>query len=285
MARDRIDPERHAVVGRGGYSAVYAVSARRVGKLVPVPPERRGDRSLTSSEPNDNPWRELHIHRLADRLPPGDRVVRTASSAFDGESLHIMMERYDGDVGSLLRQPDGGEPPGDLVRSVCLQVLQGYDALWGALGFYHGDAGPSNVLYRRVRRNPRDTLRIGGKDVVFDNAGVRVAISDFGSAVVRDFPMGRAERAYYSRIKDGGLTNAWQFMALLAEGVAPGHPGLARLLLSAALYYRVGGAGGRPAFYVFDRARPGWPADRVVGAVLGWDADRPASPGGPARRR
>ena len=261
-----IDPLKNKCIGKGGYSSIYAIDSKTAGKLISVPVERITDRSLTSFTPNDNPWRELHIHALINKtLPVSARVVRMVSNTFDGSSLHIIMDRYDGDVNSLL-QSDPVNMRNELVKSVCIQLIQGYNYLWSKLGFHHGDAGPGNLLFKKVKRNPKEKLVVGRNKIVFDNAGVRIAVSDFGSALVKEFPMNIDEKEYYSQVcTDKGVSiNVWEHLAFIAD-LVPEHTKLSNLVYKSVLFYRA-----NKDIYVVDRVKPGWSLNKILSDIETW---------------
>lgn len=262
-----IDKKKHKLIGKGGYSSIYAIDAKTAGKLIPVPVERRTDRSFTSLTHNDNPWRELHIHMLINKkLPVSARAVRMVSNTFDGSSLHILMDRYDGDVDSLFKSAKP-ESKNELVISVCIQLIQGYHYLRSKLGFHHGDAGPGNLLFKNVKRNRTERLPFGRKQIVFDNAGVRIAVSDFGSALVKEFPMESFEKEYYSQetSTDTGVSiNVWEHLAFIAD-LVPDHVGISNLVYKSVHFYRA-----NKDIYVVDQVKPGWSLDNILADIEAW---------------
>lgn len=138
-----IDPAKHEKVGEGGFGAVYRISKKTVGKLVPAAPDPGGGLPADA-----NPWREVHIHSRVNRLldrDPSVRAVRMLSHAFDGRYMHILMESYDGPP----RPPAGERPPRNRPRRPPAKRLRP-----GRRGLQRVVQG-HRILPRRPRRGKR----------------------------------------------------------------------------------------------------------------------------------
>jgi hypothetical protein len=132
------------------------------------------------------------------------------------------------------------------------------------IGFFHGDPGEANVLYRSVKRR-RETLRVGRETVDFDNAGVRLAVADFGSSLVDGLPLSETERVYYPG-KCGAKEvprDAWEVLHDVAER-AWWHPGLAELLYNAVTFRRFD-----KGIYTVREANPEWGVRETLRALAG----------------
>jgi hypothetical protein len=105
--------------------------------------------------------------------------------------------------------------------------LGGVRPIVHASGFlFHGDPGLKNVLFRRVPRK---------KNI---NAGISIAVSDFGTALIDNFVLSKEERKYYKKCKESKIPNdAWSVWSDIADAF-PSHKGLEELVMEGMLFRR-----------------------------------------------
>jgi hypothetical protein len=123
-----------------------------------------------------------------------------------------------------------------------------------------------NVLFRRIPLKNNCRLKIGDDEVVFNNAGISIAISDFGTALIDDFVLSKDERTFYKKCKKSKIPkDAWSIWSEIADTV-PSHDGLQKLITEGALFRRV-----TENLYVFHGDTPsGWNLHRATNAILAW---------------
>lgn len=196
-----LDGKKFELLAAGGGNNVglFQYDAHTVGKVMKISDKRRRQESapvLDTEDYNENPWREIHVHKRVNALIGRgvQNLVRFHRYLIRGDHLILFVERFDGSLDGILAAMDA-----EAVRSVFFQILFAFVTLQDKLGFYQGDPGATNVLYRAADRKKTPYFRYTFRGTAFrvPNKGHYVAVADYGNAIVDDFALSRNEKTYY----------------------------------------------------------------------------------------
>lgn len=170
-----------------------------VGKVMEISDRRRaqeGARALDTQTYSENPWREVEVHRRVNGLiARGARnLVRLDRHLVLDRHIVLLLERFDGDLGAVIDRLDA-----KALRSVFFRTLFALALLQSKLGFYQGDFGPRNLLYRAQPGPDSHDYTLAGTTYRVPNEGYHVAVADYGNAIIRGFELAPFEREYYPR--------------------------------------------------------------------------------------
>ena len=91
------------------------------------------------------------------------------------------------------------------------------------LGFFQGDFGETNILYKRIPKTTKYFHYVyNGKKYRVPNEGYKIAISDYGNAIIQKFELAKYEKEYYS-IQLSKRIELYEILLLLLESIRKVH--------------------------------------------------------------
>jgi hypothetical protein len=212
---ENLDVSKLKLLGKGGFGEAYKVDDMTVLKTLTLMEDRNYAKKehfkhLDTLDYNENPWREIHIHKLVNNLLK-KKYTQNAVMFYGYEhnskeiKLSLYRELYDLSLEEFLvdinkRLQNNAKNNEDIeitIKSVLFQTLHGFMVLQKKLGFYQGDPGPRNVLIKKVTPGGFWKYVINGDDFYVPNCGYIACIADFGNSIVRDFELADFEKSYY----------------------------------------------------------------------------------------
>ncbi len=136
---------------KGGNNLGYIdFDKNKIGKIIYLPEERKINKTLDSYGYNDNPYREIEIHKECNKLVKEkltSNLVKYYKYYEYENNIILIIEKYDGDLISIIDKLTLDE-----LWSIFGQIFITFIILQDKLGFYQGDFGPSNILYKKVNK-------------------------------------------------------------------------------------------------------------------------------------
>jgi serine/threonine protein kinase len=182
---------------KGGNNLGYIdFDKNKIGKIIYLPEERKINKTLDSYGYNDNPYREIEIHKECNKLV-NDKLTSNLVKYYKyyqyENNIILIIEKYDGDLISIIDKLTLDE-----LWSIFGQIFITFIILQDKLGFYQGDFGPSNILYKKVNKsNKFFDYNINGINYKIPNCGYKIVISDYGNAIIKKFIIADYEKEYY----------------------------------------------------------------------------------------
>jgi serine/threonine protein kinase len=182
---------------KGGNNLGYIdFDKNKIGKIVYLPEDRKINKTLDSYGYNENPYREIEIHKECNKLVKEkltSNLVKYYKYYEYENNIILIIEKYDGDLISIIDKLTLDE-----LWSIFGQIFITFIILQDKLGFYQGDFGPSNILYKKVNKRKKFfDYNINGINYKIPNCGYKIVISDYGNAIIKKFILADYEKEYY----------------------------------------------------------------------------------------
>ena len=85
------------------------------------------------------------------------------------------------------------------------------------LGFYQGDFGLTNILYKKVNKSKKYFIyKYNGDKFRVPNEGYEIFVSDYGNALIKTFKLEQSEKEYYD-IKIEKKIELYEILILLSK--------------------------------------------------------------------
>lgn len=183
--------------GKGGNNLGYIeYSKNRIGKILYLSEKRKIDKTLDTENYNENPYREIEIHIECNKLikeKQTTNLVKYYKYYTYNNNIILIIEKYEGDLSSIIEKLTLNQ-----LWSVFLQIIITFIILQDKLGFYQGDFGLSNILYKKVNKTKKYfEYNYNGIKYKIPNEGYEIAISDYGNAIINKFILADYEEDYY----------------------------------------------------------------------------------------
>jgi len=92
------------------------------------------------------------------------------------------MDKYMGDLQTIINDLNIKQ-----LWSVFFQIFFTFIILQDKLGFYQGDFGLTNVLYKKSSKTKYFYYNYNGIKYEVPNEGYKIAVSDYGNAIINKF--------------------------------------------------------------------------------------------------
>ena len=173
----------------------------KIGKILFLSDYRKNNKILDTESYSENPYREIEIHNQCNKIIK-DKITTNLVKFYNyyiyNDKIILIMDKYEGDLRSIIDKLTQKQ-----LMSIFFQIIFTFIILQDKLGFYQGDFGPSNILYKKVNiTNKYFHYTYNGIKYKVPNEGYKIFISDYGNAIINTFIIEDYEEDYYStRIK------------------------------------------------------------------------------------
>ena len=163
---------------KGGNNQGYIdYDKKKIGKIIYLSDKRKKDKTLDTDGYNENPYREIEVHNECNKLIK-DKITKNLVKFYKyyvyNNSIILIIDKYDGDLGSIINNLTLNE-----LWSIFHQIIITFIILQDKLGFYQGDFGLSNILYKKVNKTKKYfDYNYNGMKYRIPNEGYEIAICD-----------------------------------------------------------------------------------------------------------
>lgn len=182
---------------KGGNNLGYIeISKNKIGKIIYLSEKRKINKTLDSEDYNENPYREIEIHKecnklLKEKITPN--LVKYYKYHIYNNNIILIIEKYEGDLLKIIDKLTIDE-----LWSIFSQIIITFIILQDKLGFYQGDFGLSNILYKKINKtNKYFEYNLNGVKYKIPNEGYKIIVSDYGNAIINKFILADYEKDYY----------------------------------------------------------------------------------------
>jgi hypothetical protein len=168
----------------------------KIGKVRLLSEKRKVNKGLDTEDYSENPYREIEIHKECNKIIKS-KITTNLVQFYDyhiyGDKIVLIMEKYDNNLGELLDKLTFNQ-----LQSVFFQIFFTFIILQDKLGFYQGDFNETNILYKRIPKTKKYFHYVyNGKKYRVPNEGYKIAVSDYGNAIIQKFELAKYEKDYY----------------------------------------------------------------------------------------
>jgi len=169
----------------------------KIGKILFLSEKRKINMNLDPHGIGDNPYREIEIHKECNKIIKSKittNLVKYYGYHIYNNNIILIIEKYDGDLSSLIDKLTINQ-----LWSIFFQIFFTFIILQDKLGFYQGDFGPRNILYKKTSNTKKYFYYIyNGKKYRVPNEGFKIVVSDYGNAIIKTFILADYEKEYYT---------------------------------------------------------------------------------------
>jgi len=143
---------------------------------------------------NENPYREIEIFKECNEIIQSKittNLVKFYEYYIYNDNIIIIMDKYNGDLDSIINKLNIKQ-----LWSIFFQIFFTFIILQDKIGFYQGDFKLSNILYKKSANKYFNYVYIDVKYKV-PNEGYKIAVSDYGNAIINKFILANYEKEYY----------------------------------------------------------------------------------------
>ena len=181
----------------GGYNEGYInFTKNKLGKILLLSEYRKINKKLDTENYSENPYREIEIHKECNKIIKNNltsNLVKFYSYHIYNNYIILIIEKYDGNLNSIIDTLSL-----DQLWSIFFQIFITFVILQDNLGFYQGDFGLTNILYKNINNNKKFLYyTYNGIKYKIPNYGYKIAISDYGNAIINKFILANYEKDYY----------------------------------------------------------------------------------------
>lgn len=180
----------------GGNNKGYIdINKNKIGKILFLSEKRKINKTLNTYDYSENPYREIHIHKECNNIIHNNitpNLVEFYSYHIYNNFIILIIKKYDGDLNKIIDKLSIDE-----LWSIFFQIFITFIILQDNLGFYQGDFGLSNILYKKVKKSDYNYYNYNGIKYKVPNYGYKIVISDYGNALIKDFILADYEKDYY----------------------------------------------------------------------------------------
>jgi hypothetical protein len=189
----------------------------KLGKVIFLSEKRKIDKNLDTENYSENPWREIEIHKQCNKLIKSKlttNLVKFYGYHIYKNTIIIIMEKYDGNLKKMINDFTLKQ-----LWSVMAQLFFTLTILQDKLGFFQGDFGPTNILYKKINKTPKFFYyNFNNKKYRVPNEGYKIAVSDYGNAIIKTFEIAKYEKEYYYEALSK-RNESYEILLLLAENI------------------------------------------------------------------
>jgi len=180
---------------KGGYNKGYInFTKHKIGKIIELTEERKINKTLDTEFHSENPYREIEIFKECNKIIQS-KITTNLVKFYDyhiyNNNIIIIMDKYDGDLSSIINDLNMKQ-----LWSIFFQIFFTFIILQDKLGFYQGDFGLSNIFYKKSKTKYFNYVYNGIKFKVV-NEGYKIAVADYGNAIIDKFILANYEKEYY----------------------------------------------------------------------------------------
>lgn len=179
----------------GGNNKGYIeFSKNKIGKIIYLSEERKNNKKLDTEGYNENPYREIENFKECNKIIQSKittNLVKFYEYHIYNDNIIIIMDKYKGDLKSIINDLNAKQ-----LWSVFFQIFFTFIILQDKLGFYQGDFNLTNVLYK-TSTNKNFNYVYNGIKYKVPNEGYKIAVSDYGNAIINKFILSNNEKEYY----------------------------------------------------------------------------------------
>lgn len=179
----------------GGNNKGYIeFSKNKIGKIIYLSEERKNNKKLDTEGYNENPYREIENFKECNKIIQSKittNLVKFYEYHIYNDNIIIIMDKYKGDLKSIINNLNAKQ-----LWSVFFQIFFTFIILQDKLGFYQGDFNLTNVLYK-TSTNKNFNYVYNGIKYKVPNEGYKIAVSDYGNAIINKFILSNNEKEYY----------------------------------------------------------------------------------------
>jgi len=151
---------------------------------------------LDTEDYSENPYREIEIFKECNKIIESKittNLVKYYEYHIYNDNIIIIMDKYIGDLETIIDDLNVKQ-----LWSIFFQIFFTFIILQDKLGFYQGDFGLSNVLYKNSAKNKYFYYYYyKGFKYKVPNEGYKIAVSDYGNAIINKFILANYEKEYY----------------------------------------------------------------------------------------
>jgi hypothetical protein len=182
---------------KGGNNLGYIdIGNNKIGKILLLSDARKINKTLDTANYSENPYREIEIHNQCNKLLKQkltSNLVKYYKYYIYNNNIILIIEKYDGNLGSIIDKLTLNE-----LWSIFFQIFITFIILQDNLGFYQGDFGLSNILYKKINKTTKFfEYTYNNIKYKIPNEGYKIVISDYGNAIVKNFILADYEKVYY----------------------------------------------------------------------------------------
>lgn len=181
----------------GGNNKGYIdYTTTKIGKILYLSDKRQTDKRLDLEGYGENPYREIEIHKQCNKLVKNkftSNLVKYYKYYTYNDNIIIIMDKYDGNLEKIIDKLTIEQ-----LWSVFSQIFLTFMILQEKLGFYQGDFGLTNILYKKVNKSKKYFIyKYNGHKFKVPNEGYEIFVSDYGNALIKTFKLAQLEKEYY----------------------------------------------------------------------------------------
>lgn len=179
----------------GNNNGYIEFTKNKLGKILFLSENRKINKSLDTKTYSENPYREIHIHKECNKIIHShltNNLVKFYSYHIYNNNIVLIIDKYDNNLSKIINNLSLDE-----LWSIFFQIFITFVILQDKLGFYQGDFGLSNILYKKINKSSYNYYTYNGINYKIPNYGYKIAISDYGNALIKDFIFADYEKDYY----------------------------------------------------------------------------------------
>jgi hypothetical protein len=202
----------------GGNNLGYIDFAKnKIGKILYLSEERKKNKTLNTDGYNENPYREIEIHKECNKLLKKkltSNLVKYYKYYEYNNNIILIIEKYDGNLKSIIDKLTLNE-----IWSIFGQIFMTFIILQDNLGFYQGDFGLTNILYKKINKTKKYfEYNINGIIYKIPNEGYKIVIADYGNAIINKFILADYEKKYYYKYLENRI-ELYEILLLLNKKI------------------------------------------------------------------
>jgi|688.fasta_scaffold00514_36 hypothetical protein len=183
-------------IKKNEYDSFINFSKNKIGKIIYLSDDRKINKTLDSEGYNENPYREIEIHNQCNKIIKSKlttNLVKIYDYHIYNNSIILIIDKYDGVLDSIIDKLNIDE-----IWSIFFQIFITFVIMQDKLGFYQGNFGLKNILYKKVSKAKKFfQYTYDGITYKVPNEGYKIAVSEYGNNIINTFIIADYEKEYY----------------------------------------------------------------------------------------
>jgi len=212
-----INKKKYTIKKINIFDSFINFSKNKIGKIIYLSDNRKINKTLDSEGYNENPYREIEIHNQCNKIIKSKlttNLVKIYDYHIYNNSIILIIDKYDGNLYSIIDKLNIDE-----IWSIFFQIFITFVIMQDKLGFYQGNFGLKNILYKKVSKAKKFFhYTYDGIAYKVPNEGYKIAVSEYGNAIINKFIIADYEKEYYE-INLSKRIELYNILLLLIENI------------------------------------------------------------------